>query len=921
MVAFAGPDSSVIAVKLREPLFTGSRCRALVVLALAASLPVSGAITIHAQDVTGHIRGHVVSEAGIPLAGVTIVVQGPSLQGTRTSTTDARGQYRLLALPGGAYRVQARRIGFRQVLLERVAVLPGQTTSLNAITLHTQATELEPLIVKAERPAVDLTTTTHGAILDAGVFEALPADRDYLGVVTLLPQANESPYGDRINISGATGFDNAYYIDGVNVTEPYRGDGAIRLPFNFVDHIELKTGGYDAEYGRALGGIVSVVTPVGGNERQSSIFAFFTSSRVSSRTERSLSDLGTGRFARYDVGGSVGGSVIRDRLWYFAAYDAHVETEDVQLPGLDVRTDRSLAHRFAGKLSWRATTKTDVTLTMLGDPTNRNLVGNVFWGVFGAPRKLANPDPFLGDLRTGGWAVAMRGKHVVGQSLLLEGSLARLDTRFATEGATERGRTQALFQDGTTGTWSGGHGNAWDHHSIRTSASLTATRYLGDHSVKGGLQYEQNFLDSDWRWLSEQAGGTGPVNKFAEGLFVAPRHDFRPQVSNRVASLFGHASLRLHPRVRLNAGLRWDGQYFKGIGSGLSGSVTDQWQPRAGIIFYPGGGELKKLTVSYARFYEQIPNSTVSFWYGGLVQEVYFFDRNPLDDPSGGTPVAVHRIVTHAADDLEGQRYDELALGYERVTGREVKFVVRGIRRRLRQILTTFEATRGTQVGGNPGKGELEPMPKPVHRYDALELTLSRFGQRGPTFLVSYVGSRTYGNYTGLFDQDRTLSNPHAVPSYYNLLSLENSTGSLPNDRPHLFKGFWSHRFVSGLTTGTSFSLQSGTPLNDLGGNHTDPFNFIFLRPRGTAGRTPSVWDWNLHFAYDISRFTNRRFTSILKLDVLHAFSAKRPVKIEQRRFLAADQNGNQISPNPQYLAPLAFQPPMAARLGMDLRF
>ncbi len=882
-------------------------------VALFACLCIARAVDAHAQDVTGHIHGRVVTEDRQPAGGVVITAEGASLQGTRTVETDERGRFRFLALPGGTYTVRARRIGYRPVVLERVPVLPGQTTSLEAITLELQPVQLASLTVEGDRPVVDPTSTTLGTTLDSRAFEALPTSRDYRSIVTLLPQANVSFYGDRLNISGTTGFDNAYYIDGVNVTEPHRGDGAIGLPYNFIDHIELKSGGFGAEYGRTLGGIVSVVTSAGGNEHRGSVFAFFTNSGLSSRIERGLLDLRTGRFTRYDVGASLGGPIIRNRLWYFLAYDAQAEREDVQLPGLNAQTDRSVAHRFAGKLTWHVTPHTDLTLTVLGDPTTRDLVGNVFHGATAPPRQLTNPDPFLAELRTGGVAVSLRGKHVVGQHLLLEGSLARFDTRFATEGATERGRRDVLFVDATTSTWSGGHGGSQDHHSVRTSAGLTGTYYSGDHSVKAGVQYEENFLDTDWLNM-------GSINKRAQSLYVALLFNLRAEVRNRVASLFGEGSFRLHPRLRFKAGLRWDGQYFKGLTTGLGGSITDQLQPRVGLVLYPGRGESQKVTVSYGRFYEQIPNAPISAWYGGPEAKVSFFDQNPLDDPSRA-PFRVLRFTTRAANELKGQHYDEFTVGYERLVGRQLRVAVGGIYRTLREILATFPVTADTELAGNPGRGRLDVLPKPEHRYLALELSLSRFSQRGLSFLGSYVLSRTHGNYTGLYDQDRPVSNPHGGGNFNDVLSLENGAGPLPNDRPQVFKMFGSYGFAFGLTVGTSFSLQSGTPLNELGAN-PNPFNFVFLRPRGTAGRTPFLWDWNLHLGYDLASLAHWPVGSVLNLDVLHAFSAKRPVKIEQRRFLAVDLvTGNQISPNPNYLAPLVFQPPMTVRLGAELRF
>lgn len=245
-----------------------------------------------------HLHGEVVGQDGRALSGVSVTVRSPSLQGVRATTTDVRGRYRMLALPGGTYTLTARHLGYGPKRLDGAVVLPGQTTSLQRITLEQRAMEMTPVTVEAGRHRIDPTTATLSAIVDARTFSNLPTDRGYTGIVSLLPQANQSFYGDRINISGATGWENAYYIDGVNVTDPYRADGGIQLPYNFVDYIEVKTAGHDVADSRAFGGTISVVTASGGNSLKGSVFAFFTNSGLSSKTERSIIDLRSGAFSR-----------------------------------------------------------------------------------------------------------------------------------------------------------------------------------------------------------------------------------------------------------------------------------------------------------------------------------------------------------------------------------------------------------------------------------------------------------------------------------------------------------------------------------------------------------------------------------------------------------------------------------------------
>ena len=143
---------------------------------------------------------------------------------------------------------------------------------------------------------------------------------------------------------------------------------SIDLPFNFVREIQVATGGYEAEYGRALSGVVNVVTPSGGNEFHGQAFGFFTADELRSTPRVGLGAADPVNFNQYDIGLSLSGPIRRDRLWYFAAYNPTSANQDAVLAALPKQRDTQLHHLLAGKLTWKAGTGTDVALTVLGDP-------------------------------------------------------------------------------------------------------------------------------------------------------------------------------------------------------------------------------------------------------------------------------------------------------------------------------------------------------------------------------------------------------------------------------------------------------------------------------------------------------------------------------------------------------------------------
>ncbi len=867
------------------------------------------------QNVTGALEGQVVDSAGVPLADAVITAARLDRQPLGTATSNTRGYFRLAGLPVGPYTVEIRRVGYQPVRIERVVVRLGATTALEAIRLRPGPVELPTVVVLGERPLIDPTTSTVGGNLQSDLYETLPVERNFHALPTLLPQVNLSYFGDEINIAGSSGPENIYYIDGVNVTDPYRASTSGDLPYNFIKEVEVKIGGYEAEYGRALGGIINVITKSGGNDFRGEGFGYLTSSGLSGTWRRGLADASVNASADYDAGLSLGGPILRDRLWFFTAFNRAIATQDLEVPGHSAQRDRRTSSLFAGKVDWQAGEQTSVALTVLGDPSRRHLVAPAFT-VYGSPTALDNIDPFLGELRLGGVAVSLRGSHRAGR-LLLESVLSRGDRDEISRGDTERARREPLVMDLETGRWSGGFGDNSDHHSVRWAATVNGSLALAAHSLKAGVEYEDNRLDALVHFTDP-----GIVTRLNDTTYQAVYVIASGRVRNRVASLFLQDSWLATPRLRLNAGLRWDGQYLIGADGRLAQPLTDGLQPRIGVIVQPGGAG-SKLFASYGRFYEQLPTfASGTWWHVPVRNGVYSFDSDPR---TGGMPLdsldaASHGILPEVPG-LRGQHFDEATAGYEQVLGTRWRAGVRAIYRTLREVIDDGLAPlTGERVIGNPGSGALDFLSRLRRNYYALDFTLDWHSGKDLYLAASYTLSRNHGNYTGLYDHAVNYGVPNGKTDPDLAEQVPNSSGLLPNDRPHVLKVYGSQRFDWGLTIGTFFVWQSGTPLNELGATFL-PAHFAFLRPRGTVGRTPSIRDLNLRLTYDVpGRFGSSGRPRVI-LDLLHVASARKPVTVDQVHFSALDFQGNQSAPNPNYLRPSRYQPPMMVRLGTTIGF
>jgi hypothetical protein len=330
---------------------------------------------------------------------------------------------------------------------------------------------------------------------------------------------------------------------------------------------------------------------------------------------------------------------------------------------------------------------------------------------------------------------------------------------------------------------------------------------------------------------------------------------------------------------------------------------------------------------SFGRYYQELMTSG-AIWYFNEGQKFWFvdYDNDPRFVPADGDSNGWIATIQPENDDLEGQYYDEFTLGYEREIGAAAKFTLRGIYRTLRQGVEDgiIDPDTWASYWGNPGSGELSAFPKMKRNYGALELTYQQRIREDLSVLASYVLSRNYGNYSGLFDSDYGNPYPNASAQFDTPDGVVNAEGLLPNDRTHVFKISGSYRMGAGVTVGAFGTWESGTPLNEFGIDPKlgsgSPFP-IFLQERGTAGHTPSIWDLSMRLTYEPSIFAGDLWRSRLTADFLHIGSQRAAVDYDQMHYNDVDSEGNQTDPNPTYGWATAYQPPMVVRLGLELLF
>jgi outer membrane receptor protein involved in Fe transport len=313
---------------------TGRTARHLVIAAAlaGAGLALLAPPAAAQSTTTGAILGRVVdADTGESLVGVTVVVTSPALQGTQTTLSDENGGYKITGLPPGSYLVT---FYVNQVTVQHPDVNVGldRTTQLFEKLKLSQAPG-EIVKVTGTPPTIDPTSTTQGITIDKNYLRSIPV----LGRTfdTALGAAAGSQ-GDGVGVafSGSSSLENQYYVDGVNITGPTFGTVGTPVINEFIEEIEVVTGGYNAEYGRATGGVVNVVTKTGSNEFKGSIFGtvqpgFLTAAAQSTPINSGSIDAVANNAYVADVGFEVGGPIIKDRLWFFVGFAPQLGRTDI----------------------------------------------------------------------------------------------------------------------------------------------------------------------------------------------------------------------------------------------------------------------------------------------------------------------------------------------------------------------------------------------------------------------------------------------------------------------------------------------------------------------------------------------------------------------------------------------------------------
>lgn len=369
---------------IRQRMLNTTMIGSAALLALTA-VPVIALVaptSAMAQSQTGTLSVAVTGDDGAPLSGATVTVSSPDSLVTRSGVTDATGRVRLSGLdPATNYTVEVAAAGYNPYSADGVAVVTGRDLSIGYRLIGTsssaEATSVGDIMVTGRSlAAVDVTSAQVGTTLTLDVVESLPTGRSYQSYLQLIPGVkpgggNPSSrsgvnYADAGGAIG-TSTDNVYYLDGVDVTDPATGTFGTNFNSEIIQEQQVIVGGVAAEYGGGSGLISRVITKSGSNDWHGSLNYYLQNDSLVATDEHATS----GGFSTYDTALTLGGPLLRDRLWFFGSYQKK-NREDEVLDPLTGAVRRSVANDAEygfGKITWQVTDNDRLSVSYFNDPT------------------------------------------------------------------------------------------------------------------------------------------------------------------------------------------------------------------------------------------------------------------------------------------------------------------------------------------------------------------------------------------------------------------------------------------------------------------------------------------------------------------------------------------------------------------------
>jgi hypothetical protein len=889
------------------------------------------ALPAAAQQQYGTVAGTVVDGQQQALPGVTVTLAGPAMQGARTAVTDEAGRYRFVPVPAGEqYALKFELAGFNELDRGGVIVNVGRETKVNAeMALSSFA---ETITVTAEKLVVDTSKSTVDTTVEWGVMDNLSTSRHYNTIWYMtpgVPMAGNTGQGqNNPSVHGAGGDDNAVLIDGVDTTDPRLGTWGTQINWDTIQEAQIQTAGYLAEFGRATGGVMNLVTKSGGNQFAFTLRGVMRDSEWGKDPgfdeERGIDKAGSVQETEFRPNFTLGGPILTDKLWFFVGYEqrdrdrtyaVYNTYEDLVAGTLTEVISSYTGHQASAKLTWQATPNHSVIAYYNEDPidiSNRRAITSQFY----------SPSTQVSQFQ-GGHNGSLQWYGALSPSFFIEAKYQQ--TRQQLSQAPQQGGFNEVphFIDRNTGFRTGAAWTSYDSYGDRDGLLLTGSYFLdsdaGSHQIKGGIEYMKIFPEAGTFY--NEAGyyrtrGTAPNSRY---LYL----DQDPMLgsTDKYYALFLQDQWRWG-NLALNIGVR--AEQFSGTANTgdevIKFDLADQIAPRIGFAYDLNGNSIHG---SVGRFYD-LPNNYISRYMGESPGHQQYWLWNGSCAATGNWWETPDSCWTLQYDNpLFGGGYevdpnikpiyvDEFTIGYDQLLSDSLAIGATYVWREQKSTIEPVDPDYdGVYVWTNSPlptvtveDGRVFTTNSGFKKYQGIELSLKkRLGPKGIQFMASYTynlksegwqgtggteASTSYSQWSGFYGADPDYMDPR----WY---------GDIESPHNVKFFGSWTApwRMIVGLTAywNSGFLYTPQTP---------GDYNFLPLERQGSA-EVGDNWETDIHLEQPV------RIGPIdiaLYLEALNVFNNQQPIN-----------RGNNDADPASYGLPTQWQTPTQYVVGFKLEY
>jgi hypothetical protein len=646
---------------------------------VAALLLVLMACTLDAQERFGSVTGTVTDTSDAAVPGATVTVTNKETGAMRVVVSNADGTYRVPDLDPGRYSIAIELQGFQRVLVDDVIVLLGRTLTADARLQPGVLTEVVNVTAEATKQ-LDLTSVTLAHNVTAEEIDRLPKGRSFQSIALAAPGVNAGEIEGGFQVNGASSAENVFTIDGVATNSLIYGSSRQNTVFEYLQEVQVKTGGIDAEYGGALGGVISAVTKSGGNMFTGEAHYYYIGSGLSAGPVKRLvlnpDDLTTVGYFQDDkqadnqseFGGSIGGPMVRNKLFFFGSISPRVvrRTNDYMFSsGTEPGTidQKQTAWQGFGKVTYSAG-RVHANGNLLMTPTRST--GRLPPYDYIGPQYLTSSSAANEANRTRGFETDQTNVGGNVDISLSNTAYASVRGGYFYDNYKDTGvplttsytyQTPNFTVPGVPPSLQGPFNTINTPRILISNSDKTTQGFVqldynhaftaaGSHLVKGGWGIRRSVNDVDVAYpggyvylywgQSFRSTVTGQTGTGTYGYYTVNDQGTRGAVNANIQNLYVQDIWQVGPRLTLNLGIRTENEKIPTFRPDIAEyafqfGFADKLAPRLGATYDVRGDGRIKAFASWGRYYDWTKYEIARGSFGGDIWHVFYRSLDTLD--------------------------------------------------------------------------------------------------------------------------------------------------------------------------------------------------------------------------------------------------------------------------------------------------